>query len=159
MAKSQQQQLNQQAGQERAMSQRQLINERRQQNLVSSKATAQIAAGGGDITDAGSQDILAGIEQEGTYRALTALYTGEEKAKGLEYEGLVKRAEGKAAKKAGVMNAFGTLASTAGSIYGAQAGGASGGDLFSKYGGRNLTGGSSGYGSSTYGNSMFSGTY
>lgn len=86
------------AGQERASSQRGAIEETRRKDLVRSAAIAKSAAGGGDQLDVLPQ--LAGIEDEGEFRKLTALYQGEDAARGLESGASGKVWEGDVAYKA-----------------------------------------------------------
>lgn len=116
-AKSQAEQLNARAKQERATAQLAAIEEKRQAERVSSRAKSLIAAGGGDTTDVGSQDILSDIAGEGEYRSLMQLYEGEERAKGSEFQAQSTRAEGKAARQAGLFSAIGTTLSGAASAY------------------------------------------
>lgn len=84
--------MEQQAGQERAASQRAAIAQRKQGNLVSSRARAVAAASGGGALDPTVMDIMSGIEGEADYRTALALYEGDERAKGLEYGGVLQRA-------------------------------------------------------------------
>lgn len=116
-AKSQAEQLNARAKQERATAQLASIEEKRQAERVSSRAKTLIAAGSGDTTDVGSQDILSDIGGEGEYRSLMQLYEGEEKAKGSEFQAQSVREEGRAARRAGVMSGIGTALSGASSAY------------------------------------------
>lgn len=110
-AKSQAAQLEMNANNSRATAQRQAIDQRKQGAYLSSRARALIAAGGGDASDSGSQDVLSGIDQEGEYRAMTALYNGEERARG--YQGQADQAlyEGNEKKKAGLYKAIPTILS------------------------------------------------
>lgn len=102
------------AGQERAASQRTAAEQLRAARLAQSRLQA-LAMGGG--TDVGVVNLAAGIAGEGEYRALTALYEGEERAKGMEYGADVARAEGKDAKRAGTIGAFTSILSGVGSMY------------------------------------------
>lgn len=77
-------QMEQQAGQARASSQRQFINEKRRKDLAESKAIAINAAGGGSSLDPSVVDILGDLESEGSYNQATALYEGEDRARDLE---------------------------------------------------------------------------
>lgn len=87
--------MEQQAGQERAVSQRAAAVQRRQGAQVSSRAQALAAASGGGALDPTIIDVLAGIKGETNTRALNALYAGEEKARGLEYGAVLERAGGR----------------------------------------------------------------
>jgi len=106
-------QYEQKAGQERASSQRDFINERRKMRLAQSRAIAVGAASGGGI-DTGIADIIGDIASEGEFRALTALYTGEEKARGYEMEAEGKRFEAGQYRRAGHLKADAQRYSTMG---------------------------------------------
>ncbi|HBA35609.1 MAG TPA: hypothetical protein DCZ12_15900 [Gammaproteobacteria bacterium] len=69
-------QLDRNAGQVEAASQKQASEERRQAELLASRARAVAAAGGTTTTDVGIMNELAKIDKEGEYNALTALYEG-----------------------------------------------------------------------------------
>lgn len=103
-------QLDRQAGIERASSQRRAIEERRQARLVASRALAVGAATGGAL-DPTVVNAISGIEGEGEYRALTALFEGEEAARGDEAQAKARRKEGKNLKKASYFKAAGDLLS------------------------------------------------
>jgi len=121
-------QLEQQAGQEIASSQRTAQERRREMRLAESRALAVAAASGGGTTR-GVMDIISKLAGEGAYRAMSALYEGDEKArklnlaaKGARYEGELLNQAGQARKSAFQINA-----TTAG-VKGAAS-------LFAKYGG------------------------
>lgn len=116
-------QLDVQAGKERASSQRRAIDERRQARLAASRALAVAAAGGGGADDPSVVNAIAGIDEEGSYRALAALYDGEENAQGMEAEAAAKRRGAKSVKTAGVLRALGTVFSSASSLSGRSWGG------------------------------------
>jgi hypothetical protein len=101
------QQLEQKAGQEIASSQRDAIEQRRRQKLVSSRALALGAASGGGI-DPGLADILGGLAEEGEFRVLTSLYTGDEKAAGLRMQAEADRYEAGEFRRAGRIEAGAT---------------------------------------------------
>ena len=117
------------AGQERASAQRGAIDERRRAGLVNSRAKLLAAAGGGAVDSPDVQGIMGAIENEGEYRALTALYEGEQKARGYEtgaqisraggagqiYAGEVARNAGSAAASRSYLAAGGSLLAGAGS--------------------------------------------
>lgn len=107
-------QMDQQAGQERAASQRTAAEQLRQARLAQSRLQA-LAQGGG--TDVGVVNLSKQIAGEGEYRALTALYEGEDRATGLEYGADVARVEGKNAKLAGTIGAFSSILSGGSSMY------------------------------------------
>lgn len=116
-------QMNQQAGQERATAQRAAIEQRRTARLAGSRATALAAASGG-ATDPTILNILGDIKTEGEYNALSALFTGEEKARGLEMGASARVVEGQTAKQASIINAGSTLSTGIGQ------------SLMAKYGGK-----------------------
>jgi len=106
-------QLEVQAGTERAISQRSAMEERRQARLVASRGVAVAAASGGGVDDPTVVNLLADIEGEGEYRALTALYNGEEEARGLEGQAKARRKEAKNVKRASYFKAASTILSSA----------------------------------------------
>src|SRR5688572_9410372 len=73
-------QLRQRAGQERAAAQREAIERRRQGELAVSRARALAGASGA----AAFEDIFAGLEAGAEYNVQSALYEGEEAARGYE---------------------------------------------------------------------------
>lgn len=77
-------QYRQQAGQERATSQRQAIEERRASRIAQSRAIAVAAASGGGASDPTVMNIVGNLAADGEYNALSALFSGEEAARGLE---------------------------------------------------------------------------
>ena len=108
-AKFQARQMEQQAGQERASSQREAIAERRQSAIIQSNAQASAAASGGGATDPTVLNITGNIAKEGEYNALSALFQGEEKARGLGLQASATRMEGKQAKKQGMIGGVSTI--------------------------------------------------
>ena len=96
-----------------ATSQREAIEERRKAELMKSRARAVAAAGGGTASDVGVMDIMAKMEREGEYNALTALFEGSEQAAGLRTGAMAERFTGAAKKKAGKIKAVSTLFSGA----------------------------------------------
>jgi hypothetical protein len=122
--------MDQQAGQARATAQRVAIQERRKANLLQSTAIARAAASGGSATDPTVTNLVSGIAGQGEYNALTALFNGEEKARGLENQADLTRYEGEQAAYAGRQKAKATLFSGFGTILGSK-GAAS---LYDKYG-------------------------
>jgi hypothetical protein len=110
-------QLEAQAGLERASSQRQAIEERRQARLAASRGLAVAAASGASVDDPTVVNTLARIEGEGEYRALSALYNGDETADGMEAEAAAKRRGAKSTKKASYVSAAGSILSAGSSLY------------------------------------------
>lgn len=107
-------QLEQNAGQARAAAQREAENERRRAALVGSHL--QSLAGGGGL-DPTAAKLAADITGEGEYRALNALYGGEEAARTGEMGAAAKRYEGQMAQRAGNLRAIGTILSQGTSLY------------------------------------------
>lgn len=115
------------AGQQRASGQRAAMEERRRASLVRSRSVALAAASGGSVSDPTVMNLLGDIDTESELRALTAIYQGEESARGLEYGAELTRAGGAGEAYAGRIKdrasrfaAFGTLAqgaSNVGSLY------------------------------------------
>lgn len=100
-------QARQNAGQERAASQRSAAEQRRQGRFLSSKALARAAASGAG-TGGNVENILGELGAEGEFRALNELFIGEERARGLElqaaslvFEGNQEARAGEVARRAG----------------------------------------------------------
>lgn len=112
-AQYQAQQLEAQGKTERAVSQREAQEERRQKELALSRARVVGAASGG------GQDLalLGDIEEDGELRALSALWQGEEAAKGRKNQAAASRFEGRQAKSAGLVKGLGTLMEGGTSFY------------------------------------------
>lgn len=94
------QQLETRAGQERAASQRKMLAEKKREKLVQSALQARSAASGG-ASDPSVVDLASDIAAEGKYRAMTALYEGDDLARSLENMASVKNYEGAEARRAG----------------------------------------------------------
>lgn len=125
-AKFQAAQLEQRAGQERAAAQRQAIEERRKAALAISRGQAVAAASGAGATDPTVMNITGDVAAQGEYNALSALFGGEERARGAQLQATATRMEGKQAKKAGMIGGLGTIAGGVGTT------------LFAKYGARTM---------------------
>lgn len=106
-AKATAQQMEAEAKTERAKGQRQAFEQRRQANLISSRAQAVASASGaGAGSDAPSVvKIMSDIAGQGEMNAGTAMWNGEENARSLEYGAKVKRAEGKSSFIGSVLGA------------------------------------------------------
>ena len=117
-------QLNQQAGQERAAAIREANNRRREKRITQSNLQAAAAASGGGADDPTVVALDSQLEREGGYNALTALYEGEERARGLEFDADMRKKRGKDARRASRWGAAGSFLS----------GAASGASLAAKYG-------------------------
>lgn len=106
-------QLEQRGRMEFAQSSRQASEERRQSRLVQSRALAVGAASGGGVPF----EQVAALAGEGEYRALTALFEGEEAMKGRTMQATAARFEGKSALRASRIGATASLLSAGGSLY------------------------------------------
>jgi hypothetical protein len=114
--KGEAQQYEQNAGLERATSQREAMEERRQARLLNSRALAVAAASGGGVDDPTVVNLMANIEGEGEYRALTALFNGEASARGLENQARAKRVSARNAKIGGVIEGVSSMLSAGSSL-------------------------------------------
>jgi hypothetical protein len=90
-----------------ATSHRQAAEDRRQTELTLSRARASIAASG--AMGVGTEELLARIDHEGEYAALTSLFEGKVHAEGLRAQAEAAIAEGKAAKRAAETSAGASL--------------------------------------------------
>ncbi len=102
------QQLDQEAGQDRAKAQRRFIEIRRRARVQESKALALASASGGGV-DHGINNLLAGITGRGALDAYTTLYEGEESARSKETQGDSIAYSGYQGYKAGKIKAKGTV--------------------------------------------------
>lgn len=87
----------QEAGQARAISQREAAEDRRQARFVRSRALTAMGASGTAV----ETDILADIDTEAELRSLTSLQMGEQTARSLEYNAILERAGGAGIRQAG----------------------------------------------------------
>lgn len=118
-------QLNQNASQALASSQRQALDTTQRTNLAISTATARAGASGA-AADVGSAVANSGeLAQRGSYQALTDMFNGESKASGLEneasgvrYTGDVEAYEGEEKEKASYLAAGGDFLSSVGQAAG-----------------------------------------
>lgn len=112
-------QLDQQAGLAVASSQRLAEDERRKAQLIASRI--QALAGGGGLDESVART-TSDVYGEGEYRALTAMFEGDERARGLRMRAEGRRYEGKMAKWSGRMGAIATtLAGASGMDFGGPA--------------------------------------
>ena len=109
-------QLDNLAGQERASSQRDAQEKRRQARLMQSRALAVASASGAGALDPNVVNTIAGLYGEGDLSARTSLYEGESRATGLEKKATARRFEGEQLKSAGNTKAISTIATTGLSI-------------------------------------------
>lgn len=121
-------QLEGQAGQELAASQRVALTEERQSKLVQSRALALAAASGGSASDPTVLRIVSGIASEGAYRQNLALYQGEEKARQMRLTARAERITGEIQAGSSASQGRSILTQTAGSILG------QGASLYARYG-------------------------
>ncbi len=110
-------QEDQMAQESRAASQRQALEKRRQAGLVLSKIQAGAAAGGSDTTSPDLLNLVGDVAGRGEYQALSDMYSGENRARGLEDSATGERMTGDAAQTGSYFKAAGTLLSTGGSVY------------------------------------------
>ena len=125
-------QLREKAKVERAAAQRVAGGERRNAELLLSSLQAKVAAGGGGTLDPSIVKLAQDIAGEGELRAMTAMYGGEEAARGLEAGAALRRHAGTRARTAGKIrkgaarrSAYATLLELEGGSFGS---------LFDKYG-------------------------
>ena len=116
-------QLDQNAVQTVAAAQRKAMEEKRRGDLVASRALA-IAAAGGGASDKSVVNIISDLKGEGSYRAMLAMYEGEDRARLMREQGKLTRFEGeqlfeagKAKKRAANVMALGETVSGAASMY------------------------------------------
>lgn len=112
------------AQESRASSQRDALEKGRETTLLQSKLQARAAASGGGADDPGVITLAEGIAGRGEYEALTDMYKGENRARGLEDSAMGSRmtgdaalAEGEAKKSASRWSAAGTIIGSAGSAF------------------------------------------
>ncbi|MFK7942612.1 MAG: hypothetical protein AB8B85_06845 [Paracoccaceae bacterium] len=113
-------QLDDRAEEERAIASQEVAENRRQRELVLSRARAAGGASGGGR----DFDLEAELEEEAEYRRLTALHDGNVRARNARTSAAVRRGEGARAKqagniafKSGIFRAGSTLASSGASMY------------------------------------------
>lgn len=124
-------QLEQRAKAERAVSQREGLERKRQVEQAAGRARVLGAAGGAAATSPTLANILGGLDFEADTALQTSLAVGEERAIGSEMGAAAARLEGKQAERAGLYGAAGSVANFAMS--------ATGQSLFEKYGGGTKT--------------------
>lgn len=110
-------QLDAQAGDDRASAQRQSIEERRQTRIAGSRALALAASSGGGADDPSVVNLIANMEGEGEYRALTALYNGETEARSKEDQAAANRRGAKTAKTVGMLKAASSIIGAGSSMF------------------------------------------
>jgi hypothetical protein len=99
-----------------AASQREALAQRKNAELLASRALAVAAAGGGGADDNTVLKIISDIDAEGAYRAAVAMYEGEERASKMRFEGSMAEWEGEQAYDVGKIAAIGGLFETGAKI-------------------------------------------
>lgn len=99
-----------------AAGQRAALEERRNAEILASRAIA-VAAAGGRSGDQSMNKIVADINGEGAYRAAVAMYDAEEQAKKLKFEGAMAEYGGEQEARAGRLGVLGTALAGGGSMY------------------------------------------
>jgi hypothetical protein len=89
----------------RGIAQRDAEREREYGRYIQSDAMAIAAAGGAGTDNANMRQIMAELQTESEYRALTHLYNGETEAYGMELQAAARRDEGRSAARAGKIGA------------------------------------------------------
>lgn len=117
-------QLKVDAGQAVAAAQRDAMEQRRQGELLQSRAIALAAASGGGVTDPSVVKLLSSNAGEIAYRSAVAIYRGEDEARSLNakaaaalYSGARAADEGRDRQKAYMTRAFGDLVKGGSSLY------------------------------------------
>lgn len=130
LAKFEADQLEQEAGQSEAVSQRNAEDVGRQVKLINSAAIARAAASGASASDPTVKNIIAQTSAEGAYRQALALYEGEAQARldrmrasALRFQGNTELQDAENAQRASRFGAAATFLS----------GGAQAGSLYDKY--------------------------
>lgn len=120
--------LRQQAGQTRAASQRTADNSRLAGDYAISRARAVAGASGGGVTDPTVNTVVGNLAGRSEYNALSDLFTGEERARGLETQAGLDNFQGDQAYRAGQTKKKLAYIQAGATVLG------SGSDLYSKYG-------------------------
>lgn len=117
--------LDQQATAVRGQTSAQITDQARQTQLIQSTVRARAASSGGGATDPTVVNLQSGIAGRGEYNNLALLYTGEEKAQGMNTAADLARFTGREQYDAGINNqtaanvkAIGSIFSGASSLYG-----------------------------------------
>ena len=102
-------QLDDKADVTRGATQREATREKLIADYTGSTALAAAAASGAGVQNVNVLNLMAEIEAEGEYRAASKLYSGEQEARGMEDAADNLRRGGDAYRKAGKMQALGTI--------------------------------------------------
>ena len=111
-------QMREMANREEAISQREAIERRREAAYESSRARAVAAASGAGADDVTVNQLIAGVETQGEYNALSALYEGRMKARDLRTDASVAKIEGRAARNQSRISAITDFGKTMYGMYG-----------------------------------------
>lgn len=106
-----------QAGQDIAAAQRAMLTQNQKTAQVESNLQASAAASGGGATDVSVVKDAQEIAEEGSYRALTAMYDGQAKAQGLNTQATDTQWQGSQAGTAGYIKGFSSLLQGGSSLY------------------------------------------
>lgn len=109
-AKAEAKQMKQKGDEELAISQRRASERRKEKERAQSRALAVAGASGAGTRDPTVTQIMAGIENQGEYNALTELYTGQMERNSLRAGASARRAEGRS-------DLFGSVLSAGSTIY------------------------------------------
>jgi hypothetical protein len=120
-------QLEQQANDALATSQRTLFNEKRTEKLVQSRALTLAAASGG-ASDPTVIRIISGIASEAAYRQNLAIYQGEDRARSLRLAAQANRFSGEIGAAASLAQGNAIATQAAGQVIGGA------GSLYARYG-------------------------
>jgi len=90
---------------------RDMDEEQRNKELMHSRALALAAASGGGVDDPGMVKILGDLNAEGEYRVMAHLWSGQDRAAGLQFRAAEAKKEGDAAIPVGIINALSAGAS------------------------------------------------
>lgn len=104
------------AGQARASSQRDAMNADRTARFALSAGQNKSAASGADSLSPSTVKVEQDVAGQGEYNSMTALFNGEERARGLEQGALTDNYQGSLDKSEAQTKAIGTIASSGGSM-------------------------------------------
>ena len=116
MGRLRQQYANKAAQETVAAGQRAALEERRNAEILASRAIA-VAAAGGRSGDASAAKIVTDIQGEGAYRAAVAMYDAEEQAKKIKFEGNMAAYQGEQDAQNARLGMLGTALSGGASMY------------------------------------------
>jgi hypothetical protein len=121
--------LDQQAGQQIAQTSAQIADNARSTDLLESTIRARASASGGGATDPTVVNLESGVAGRGEYNSLSLLYSGKEKAAGMENQAALDRYMGTQSAMAGAITQQEMQTKAASSLL------QGGSSLFSKFGG------------------------